>query len=197
MAGAGGNTDILAKEVDEDLLKNSESYIWEYLKDIKASLWRSGETYPESLTKLDTLYSQGEVWMTMGFNSARAESLIANGTFPESTKSFILEQPGSISNTHYLSIPFNSPNPEGAMTVINYLESPEAQIAKMDPDMWGEGTVLNFDKLSEDNQNKIKSLDRGESVLSPEMLNQYKLPDLDTGYTEWINNEWANRVIEK
>ncbi len=197
VAGAGGNTDILAKEVDEDLLKKSEDYIWGYLSDIKASLWRRGETYPESLTKLDTLYSQGEVWMTMGFNSARAESLIANGTFPESTKSFILEQPGSISNTHYLSIPFNSPNPEGAMTVINFLESPEAQIAKMDPDMWGEGTVLNFNKLSEDNQKKIKSLDRGESVLSPEILNQYKLPDLDTGYTEWINNEWANRVIEK
>lgn len=83
------------------------------------------------------------------------------------------------------------------MTVIDFLESPEAQIAKMDPMMWGEGTVLNFDKLSEEDQKIIGNLDRGESVLSTEVLNEYKLPDLDTGYTEWINNEWANQVIEQ
>ncbi len=195
--GSGENSSLLAKEYNEDIIQRSKEYVWQYLDDIKSDLWRNGHTYPESLTKLDTLYSQGEVWMTMGFNEARAENLIDKGTFPKSTKSFILKDPGSISNTHYLSIPFNSPNPEGAMTVINFLESPEAQIAKMDPKMWGEGTVLNFEKLSKEDQNNINTLDRGDSVLSTEILNEYKLPDLDTGYTEWINNEWANRVIEK
>ncbi|WLR60377.1 ABC transporter substrate-binding protein [Guptibacillus hwajinpoensis] len=195
--GAGEESGLLAEEFNKEIIKDSEEYVWNYLDDIKSDLWRNGETYPESLNKLDTLYSQGEILMTMGFNEARAESLIENGTFPESTKSFVLKDPGSVSNTHYLSIPFNSPNPEGAMTVIDFLESPEAQIAKMDPMMWGEGTVLNFDKLSEEDQKIIGNLDRGESVLSTEVLNEYKLPDLDTGYTEWINNEWANQVIEQ
>ena len=194
---SGEDSSLLAEEFNEDIIKSSNKYVWNYLNDIKSDLWRNGDTYPESLTKLDTLYSQGEVWMTMGFNEARAESLIEKGTFPKSTKSFILKDPGSISNTHYLSIPFNSPNPEGAMVVINFLESPEAQIAKMDPKMWGEGTVLNFEKLSKEDQNSINNLDRGNSVLSTEILHEYKLPDLDTGYTEWINNEWANRVIEQ
>ncbi|MGA9288352.1 MAG: ABC transporter substrate-binding protein, partial [Anaerobacillus sp.] len=194
---SGEDSSLLAEEFNEDIIKSSNKYVWNYLNDIKSDLWRNGDTYPESLTKLDTLYSQGEVWMTMGFNEARAESLIEKGTFPKSTKSFIFKDPGSISNTHYLSIPFNSPNPEGAMVVINFLESPEAQIAKMDPKMWGEGTVLNFEKLSKEDQNSINNLDRGNSVLSTEILHEYKLPDLDTGYTEWINNEWANRVIEQ
>ncbi len=197
MKGAGEESSLLTKGFDKKVIQDSEEYVWNYLNDIKSDLWRNGATYPESLTKLDTLYSQGEILMTMGFNEARAESLIENGTFPDSTKSFVLKDPGSISNTHYLSIPFNSPNPEGAMTVINFLESPEAQIAKMDPKMWGEGTVLNFDKLSEEDQQMIGNLNRGESVLSTEVLNEYKLPDLDTGYTEWINNEWANRIIEQ
>ncbi|QHA92411.1 ABC transporter substrate-binding protein [Bacillus sp. N1-1] len=197
MKGAGEKSSLLSKRFDKKIIQDSEEYVWNYLDDIKSDLWRNGETYPESLTKLDTLYSQGEILMTMGFNEARAESLIENGTFPDSTKSFVLKDPGSITNTHYLSIPFNSPNPEGAMTVINFLESPEAQIAKMDPKMWGEGTVLNFDKLSEEDKQMIENLRRGESVLSTEVLNEYKLPDIDTGYTEWINNEWAKRIIEQ
>ncbi|MCA0170953.1 ABC transporter substrate-binding protein [Bacillus sp. RAR_GA_16] len=194
--GAGETSALMAEEYNEDVIQSGEEYVWNYLEEIKPDLWREGETYPESLTKLDTLYSQGEVWMTMGFNEARAESLIENGTFPKSTKSFILKDPGSISNTHYLSIAFNSPNPEGAMTVINFLESPEAQIAKMDPTMWGEGTVLNFNKLNQVDQKQINNINRGESVLSTELLNNYQLPDLDTGYTEWINNEWAKRIFD-
>lgn len=197
IAGAEDEKATMAKEFDQNLVDEKGDYVWSYLNEIKPNLWRSGETYPESLTKLDTLYGQGEVWMTMGFNAARAESLIEDGTFPETTEPFILEEPGSISNTHYLSIPFNSPNPSGAMTVINFLESSEAQIAKMDPSMWGEGMVLEYDKLSEEDKNKVEAMNRGESVLSSEKLNNYKLPDLDTGYTEWINNAWANEVFEQ
>ena len=195
--GTGEKSALMAEEYNKEVIQSGEKYVWNYLKEIKPDLWREGETYPESLTKLDTLYSQGEVWMTMGFNEARAESLIENGTFPKSTKSFVLEDPGSISNTHYLSIPFNSPNPEGAMTVINFLESPEAQIAKMDPTLWGEGTVLNFNMLNKMDQKQIKKINRGDSVLSAELLSNNKLPDLDTGYTEWINNEWAKRILEQ
>ncbi|MCA0985889.1 ABC transporter substrate-binding protein [Guptibacillus algicola] len=197
VASATNSVDTMAKEFDQDLVEKNGEYVWSYLNEIKPNLWRNGETYPESLTKLDTLYSQGEVWMTIGFNEARAESLIKDGTFPESTKSFVLESPGSISNNHYLSIPFNSPNPSGAMTVINFLESPEAQIAKMDPDMWGEGMVLDYDKLKEEDKKEIEALNRGESVIPSEKLNKYKLPDLDTGYTEWISNDWANKVFEE
>ncbi|WP_377888671.1 ABC transporter substrate-binding protein [Alkalihalobacillus sp. R86527] len=197
VASASDRVDVMAKEFNQDLVDKSGEYVWSYLNEIKPNLWRSGKTYPESLTKLDTLYSQGEVWMTMGFNEARAESLIKDGTFPESTKSFVLEVPGSISNNHYLSIPFNSPNPAGAMTVINFLESPEAQIAKLDPEMWGEGMVLDYDKLKKEDIKKIEALNRGESVLPSEKLNDSKLPDLDTGYTEWINNDWADKVFEE
>ncbi|UTW69531.1 hypothetical protein KHA80_22770 [Anaerobacillus sp. HL2] len=47
--------------------------------------------------------------MTMGYNEARVESLIQNATFPKDNEKLLLDV-GSIGNSHFLTIPFNSPN---------------------------------------------------------------------------------------
>ncbi len=82
------------------MISSSTDSMWKYLKEIKPNLWRNGITYPSTLLDLDRLYSQGELWMTMGYNEARAESQIKDGVFPDTTKSFVLES-GSIGNTHF------------------------------------------------------------------------------------------------
>ena len=58
-------------------------------------------------------FGQEEIWISMGYNEARAESLVKKGIYPEGTKPFLLEDAGSIGNTHFLSVPFNSPNQAG------------------------------------------------------------------------------------
>lgn len=134
--------------------------------------------------------------MTMGYNEARAEHLIKDGVFPESTKSFVLNDVGSIGNTHFLAIPFNSPNKEGALVAINELLSPEAQFEKVKPDYWGESSPISYEKLNEEWRNKFMSVGRGGSVLEPSILEETYRGELDTEYVEWLKENWIREVAE-
>lgn len=186
---------LLDRGYDEELAKEHGEKVWDYLNEIKPYLWRNGETYPQSLTDLDRLYSQGEVWMTMGYNEARAVSFIEDGIFPAETDTIVL-QSGSIGNVHFLTIPFNSPNKAGALVAINYMLSPEAQLAKMDPSMWGENMVLNPLKLNEEFQQQLAEIDRGKSVISAETLQKYLKPEVDSGYVDWLKENWLYEVVQ-
>lgn len=193
---AAQNQEAIEEGFKEEWLADHGDAVWSYLNDIEPYLWREGETYPPSLERLDQLYSEGEVWMTMGFNAGRAQSLIDKGVFPETTKTFVMSRPGSIGNTHYLSIPFNSTNKAGAMVTIDFLESPDAQLAKMDPSMWGENTVLEISSLPEDMEKKFQELRRGPSVLPDDRLQETLLPDLHANYEEWIKEHWLDEVVQ-
>jgi putative spermidine/putrescine transport system substrate-binding protein len=191
-----GGPDVLLKDgFNEEIVNTSTDYMWNYLNEMKPNLWRKGETYPATLSDLDRLYSQGEVWMTMGYNEARAESQMKDGVFPATTRSFVLDS-GTIGNTHFLAIPFNSPNKAGAITAINFLLSPEAQLAKYDSTYWGENIALDPSKLSEEDKQKLSSMDRGDSVLSPKELQNHRLPEVDSKYVEWIKEHWLSEVVQ-
>lgn len=195
-AQADQPANIYEQPFDKKQISETADLTWSYLNDIKEDLWRSGNHYPNSLTELDRLYSQGEVLMTMGYNESRAESLIEEGVFPESTRSFVLE-PGSIGNTHFLSVPFNSPNQPGALTAMNFLLSPEAQLAKYKPGDWGENTPISMEKLPEDMRAKFEAVDRGASVLEPEKLEQSFLPEAETAYVDWVKEQWFDEIVQE
>jgi putative thiamine transport system substrate-binding protein len=55
---------------------------------------------------------------------------------------------GALANSHFLAIPANASNPEGAMVVANFLLSAEAQVRKADVAVWGDPTVLDISALS-------------------------------------------------
>ncbi|WP_284693566.1 ABC transporter substrate-binding protein, partial [Anoxybacillus kestanbolensis] len=192
----GGSEKLLERGYDPQFVKNKAEKMWTYLNEIKPYLWHRGETYPNSLTELDRLYSQGEVWMTMGYNEARAESLIKNGIFPKSTRSFVFES-GSIGNTHFLAIPFNSPNKAGAMVTINFLLSPKAQLEKFRPTYWGEGMSLDPSKLSEQDQQALNEINRGKSVLPSDILKKHLLPEVDPRYVGWLKENWLHEIVRK
>ncbi|MEK3805163.1 ABC transporter substrate-binding protein [Bacillus sp. FSL H8-0547] len=194
---SGGGADRFLKEgFDEELAASSSSDMWTYLNDLKPSLWKKGSAYPNSLTELDRLYSSGEVWMTMGYNEARAESLIEKGIFPETTKSFVLDS-GSLGNTHFLGIPFNTQNPEGAMTAINFFMSPEAQLAKHDSTYWGEGMAVDPETFNEEQKKQLKEIERGQSVLPQDVLQKALVPEVDAQYVNWLKENWLNEVAGK
>ncbi len=193
---AGGVENILDQGFDEAFATENSQKMWDYLNDIEPYLWREGTTYPNNLTELDRLYSEGEVYMTMGYNEGRAESLIEKGIFPSTTKTFVLDS-GSIGNAHFLSIPENSPNKAGAMVVINFLLSPEAQLMKMEPIYWGENMALDSTKLSDEDVAKLNSIDRGESVLPAEILKDSLLPEIDAQYVPWLKENWMNEVVQE
>jgi putative spermidine/putrescine transport system substrate-binding protein len=170
--------------------------LWEYLNGIEPYLWREGKTYPESLAKLDQLFASGEVWMSMGYDPARASNLIDKGTYPATARTFVLDG-GTLSNTHYLAIPFNAPNPAGAMIAVNFLLSPDAQIAKYDPMHWGEDMAIDPNKLSADDKKKLNAIDRGPATLPADVLASRRLPEISSAYVEIVEKGWTEHVAKK
>lgn len=181
---------------DENAMNEASKPLWNYLNEIKPFLWQQGKTYPENLAKLDKLYSNGEVWMSMGYDEARAESEIKKGNFPKSTKTFILDK-GTLANTHFLTIPFNSNLKDSAKEVIDFLLSPEAQIAKFDPSIWGDGLAIDVNKLSVEDVKKVKAIDRGSSTLSLEVLQNHRTPEIKADYVELLEKGWLDNVAKK
>lgn len=177
-----------------DLEKRLEP-MWQYLNDLKPYLWREGKTYPESLAKQDQLFASGEVAMTMSYDPALAASEVMNGRFPESTRTFVLDG-GTLSNTHFLSVPFNSSSKAGAMVAINEMMSPEAQTAKLSPENWGDLSALDYEKLSEEQQQAMDDVDFGEATIPLEELEQHRLPELSSDYIEIIEKGWMENVAK-
>ncbi|WCK52950.1 ABC transporter substrate-binding protein [Aneurinibacillus sp. Ricciae_BoGa-3] len=184
------------KNVDQKTLDENSKPTWDYLNQLKPYLWREGKTYPESEAKLDQLYSSGEIWMTMGYDPAKATNQIQKGNFPKSTRTFVLDK-GTLSNTHYLSIPFNSVHQAGAMVAINFLLSPEAQIAKFDPANWGEDMSLNPKKLSAQDQKRLASINRGVATLPAGVLASHRVPEMPSQYVGILEKGWIENVAKK
>lgn len=196
LAGVSSKYDkYLTASPDRESLEKELTPLWDYLNQIKPYLWQKGITYPENVAKLDELYAQGEVYMTMSYNPNHADNMIKQGRFPATTRTFVL-QSGSLANTHYLAIPFNAPHKAGAMAVIDYLLSFEAQLAKFDPANWGDGLAISLAKLSPEEKEKLKQIKPGKAALSPEELEKYKLPELSGAYVDIIEEGWFNHVAK-
>lgn len=191
---SGGHRKFM--NADASSLSNGLNPLWAYLKELKPGLWRNGETYPENLAKLDQLYASGEVWMTMDYNPVKAANMVAAGEFPEETRTFVFEG-GTISNTHYLAIPFNSSNKAGAMTVINYLLSPEGQYLKFQPENWGDETVLDFSKVSADYKAKFDSVNRGKATLPVDVLASHRLPEIPATLVDEVEKLWFENIAKQ
>ena len=180
----------------QGILDNSNKNAWNFLNEIKPYLWRKGTTYPDGIGVLDQLYANGEVWITMNYNPLHALNQVNNGLFPDSSRTFVLEG-GTFSNTHYLAIPFNSTKKEGAMVVIDLFLSPEAQIEKFKPDVWGDGMVIDTSTISIKQQQLLKTMDLGPSVIPPQILQNYGVPEFSSDYIDSMEKEWLENVGKK
>lgn len=193
---AGGHEPFLEQTMDAQQLSERAQPLWAYLNDIEPFLWRAGKTYPENIGKLDMLYASGEVWMSMGYDPARAANLVKNNTFPKTTRTFVLDK-GTLANTHYLAIPFNAPQQTAAMVAINEMLSPELQIAKFDPNNWGEDMALDATTFREQQRAALQRIHRGEATLPTDVLAKHRLPEMRGDLVPVLEEGWKNEVARK
>jgi len=165
--------------------------LWDYLDALHPALWRRGEVFPQDAPTLHRLLDDREVSIAMSFHPAEASGLIAEDKLPDTVRTFVLEN-GTIGNTHFVAIPFNAKAREGAMVLANFLMSPEAQIRKQDPDVWGDFTVLAKDKLSAEAQAAFAALDMGIATLSPSALGATQL-EPHPSWVAALEEAWARR----
>ncbi len=176
-------------------LRDELPNLWSWLCEIEPFLYQSGDFYPESVSKLHQHFSDGTVWMTMDYYPSTAQRLIDKGVFPETTKTFVLSE-GALSNTHYVTIPFNAENKEAAMKAANFLISVDAQASKLDLNNWGDFSVLDLSKLSPSDAETLTSIDLGEATLPLEVLDAAKVQELPAEFISLIEEEWKISIIQ-
>ena len=192
---AGGPRRLLGP-FNESVYSEVAPRAWRALNEIKPSLWRRGQTYPESSVKHLDLFADGEVFFNMTYGPGRAANMILTGRYPRTVRTYVFET-GTIGNTNYVAIPFNSPNKAAAMVVANFLISPEAQYEAAKPDVLGQTVPLSIDRLSKVWQDRFAQLPRHEATLSPEVLNRRKLPELQAPWLLRIERDWIANVLQR
>jgi len=150
---------------DDVVYRRVADRLWAWVRRVQPHLWRGGRTFPQDVAQLHALLLSGEVDFSMSNNDGEVDNKVREGILPESARAFVPEF-GSIRNSHYLGIPRNSANQAGALLLINFLISPEAQLEKLRSEVWGDGTVLNVARLSPDWQGRFAAADRRVRVAS-------------------------------
>jgi len=181
---------------DQSLFELNVVRLWDYLNRMKPYLWQEGKSYPKDVATLDTLFARGEVDLNMTYHQAHAQNSILSGLYPDTVRSFVMKD-GSIYNTHFVAIPFNAPNKAGALVTANLLLSVEAQAFKNDPENWGDFTVLDMGRLSEEERAVFESIVLGEAVLGLDVLSKYAVAEIPSPYLEALEAGWEEEVLRK
>ncbi|MGD9526222.1 MAG: ABC transporter substrate-binding protein [Pseudonocardia sp.] len=179
---------------------STESYdaatppLWQSLRDLKPSLWRGGATYPKDSVALDALFAGGQIDFTMTYGPATLTGLVRNGTFPSTTKVLALDE-GTVGNASFLAIPSTSGHQAAAQVVADLALSPEQQVAKADPAVWGQFTVLDVTALPEQWAQRFRSLPSSTVVPPYDVLSRNANPELAAGWVALLDEGWRREVL--
>lgn len=139
--------DILKQPPQESHFAQVTAPLWRYLDELHPLLWRNGRDFPPTPARMDAMLANGTLRLSLTFNPSHAQQKIATGELPDDSYGFGF-QAGMLGNVHFVTIPANARASAAAQVVANFLLSPEAQLRKADPEVWGDPTVLAPDKLN-------------------------------------------------
>ena len=191
MVDLAADTGPLYRPLDASAFEAAAAPVFALLDEMHPHLWRQGRTFPVSYTALRQLMSDGEVDIAFAFNPAAASNAIAAGELPDTVRSFVFDG-GTIGNTHFVAIPFNSGEPEAAKVVADFLMSPEAQARKQDPAIWGDPTVLDVGRLEPADAALFAALELGPATPTPDELGK-ALPEPHPSWMVAMEAEWLRR----
>ena len=179
---------------DYDTVKAAIEPALEYLRQLNPYLWNEGKTFPDSSTTLDAMFADGELVMNMSYGPFSVASGIADGIYTETTQTFVFDK-GTIGNTNYMAIAYNSPNKAGAMVVINAIISGQIQLTQYAH--LRELPVVVTGKLSAEELAAFESVDLGKGILSQAELLSHRLPEMPASLVPIIEQIWLNEVVGK
>ena len=181
-------------EADYDTVKAAIEPALEYLRELNPYLWNEGKSFPESSTTVDSMFCDGQLVMNMGYGPFAVASGIEQGKYTETTRTFVFDK-GTIGNTNYMAIAFNSPNKAGAMVCINAMISAELQLS-MYEELKGL-PVTDPAKLSAEEAAAFDAVEIGQGVLSSTELLSHRLPEMPAKLVPVIEQIWLDEVVGK
>jgi putative spermidine/putrescine transport system substrate-binding protein len=190
---AAGGVDNLLGDFDQAKFDEAAAATWAILNEIEPFLWREGATYPTSVNQLNELFANSEVAFTFNYEPSQFGIAVDAGTYPDTVRSYGLAD-GTIGNTNYTIIPFNSPNKAAALVLQNVLLSAEAQLEKARPEVWGTAPGIEMDRTPADVQEAFGALPSHPSVIPHAELSKLALPELQAGWISAIEQGWLANV---
>ena len=191
-----GSQEALAGDFDLAAYNTYSKQLWDYINQLKPYLWRRGEVFPESVAQMHQLFASGELSFTMSNNDAEVDSKVESGLFPESTVAYVPDF-GSIQNSHYIGISKLSQNKAAAMVIANAMVSVEAQLKKMNPTVWGDGTVLSMAKISEAEKKAFQNIPSRQRAPKREDISPKALKELAPEYMIKLAEDFRKYIINQ
>jgi putative spermidine/putrescine transport system substrate-binding protein len=191
MYARGGGVNAFANGFTEDRYAAGQRVVFAWLDSMRGSFWRNGSTYPPDVAAMHRLFANAEIDFSMSNNQHDVVNKVRQGVLPPTARALVLRD-GTIANSHYVGIPFNAPNPAGAMVVANLLLSPEAQFEKQKPDVWADGTVLNVRMVPEPWRARFANAEADPQAIPRDTLSRYAVPEVAPRYHERLNADWRD-----
>jgi putative thiamine transport system substrate-binding protein len=180
--------DALYKAYDAAAFAKVTAPLWAHLDALHPHLWRAGKQFAANSAAVRQMMADGELLLALTFNPNEAANEIAASRLPKSVYSYQFDT-GTVGNTHFLAIPFNTKSKEASQVAANFLMSPVAQARKADIAVWGDPTVLA--------PGKMPALDaaRFTSAAVPGQVDRTApvLPEPHGSWVDPIEKEWLRR----
>ena len=140
------------------------------------------------------MFVDGLLLMNVSYTPLRAAQQILAGEYPNTVQTFVFEK-GNIGNTHYMAIPYNSPNKAGAMALIHHIISAEMQITKYDANNWGDLPVFDVNHLNITERAMLEAIDNGVGILTPDELFAHRVTEVQAYKIPIIERLWERYVL--
>jgi len=189
----GGHEHFLG-DFDQEVFDEKMPECWALLNEIEPFLWREGQTYPDTQQAHIDLFANGEVQFRMTYGPGDAQVRIDNGTYPETVRTYVLED-GTIANTNYIAAAYNAANLPAAIVTANFLAGPDSQLNRIENESWT--APIWVEALPQEYQDRLAAVERGPAVLPPEVLGAHKLPELQATWLTAIEEGWVENVLKK
>ena len=165
--------------------------LWDFLDELHPSLWREGQQFLQSGAQMRRLVDDTELSLAFTFSGPEVPAAVQRYDLPLSIRSYAMRD-GSLSNTHFVAIPYNARHTEAAQLVANFLLSPEAQAYKQDPNVWGDKSVLVSSTLTAEQQALFKTSQPHPSALSFDAIKR-TVSEPHPSWVEAIIQGWQAR----
>ena len=185
---------VLQQPATDENFERVTAPLWAWYDKLRPNLWRQGRTFPENGPAQRQLMNDGEIDMMISFSPSEAAVAIANNLLPPTVRTFAFGS-GTIGNTSFVAIPFNSPNKEGAMVVANFLLEPATQAYAQDIRNMGSFTVLDLGRLSAADRARFDALTPSPALPALAELGKPLLEPHASWMTR-ITAEWERRYTK-
>ena len=165
--------------------------LWAFLDGFHPTLWRKGEQFVQTGAQMRRLVDDTELSLAFTFSAPEVPAAVQRYDLPQSIRSFAMSD-GSLSNTHFVAIPYNASHPQAAQLVANFLMSPEAQAKKQTPSVWGDKSVLVQSTLSPAQQALFKTKQPHPSALPFDSVKR-TVSEPHPSWVEAIQQGWQAR----